>query len=334
MINVQIPQSLSYEGNRESRSDNMENNIYFIELTLFKEDPVIHIKVKNNNTSRDHRMRMLFPTDIQSDSVYADGHFYIVPRSVHPEKDEGWEQKWVPTHHQHKFVSVSDKDKICTVLNKGLPEYEAIVNKENGTITLAITLLRSIEWLSRHDLATRHNNAGPSIYTPGAQCIGSHEFELGLILGKGDILSSGHYRIAEKYHAPLRVFSPYGFDSAYRRDDAIYFHGMGFGKSVQFEKKSELSEKYSLFKLEGDALTMTTVKKCEYDDSLIVRIVNMASSDEVGKLIFTKDLKSCEIVNMNEEKGQNEIKASIQLKSNTVDISIKAHVILTLKIQF
>jgi alpha-mannosidase len=79
---------------------------------------------------------------------------------------------------------------------------------------------------------------------------------------------------------------------------------------------------------------MTTVKKCEYDDSLIVRIVNMASSDEVGKLIFTKDLKSCEIVNMNEEKGQNEIKASIQLKSNTVDISIKAHVILTLKIQF
>ena len=334
IINVQIPASLSYDKNRTTRSENMENNIFYIDLTLNKLDLVIRINVRNNNTSRDHRLRMLFPTPIKSDTVYADGHFYIVPRSVHRPKDDDWTQKWQPTHHQNKFVSVTDGNKTFTVLNKGLPEYEAIVDPKTGNITFAITLLRCIEWLSRGDIASRNGNPGPAIYTPKAQCIDFYSFELGLILGKGDLFESGHYRIAEEYHAPSRAFSPFGFNTNYRKDDSIYLQGWTFSKSIPFEHKPIYPESMSFLSLEGPKLTVSAIKKCENDDALIVRVVNMASTKEKGTLSFHKPIKECRIVNLNEEDSPVLKNADINGKGQKIEMELNPHVILTIKIKF
>jgi mannosylglycerate hydrolase len=334
VINVQIPSSLTYDKNRTTRSENMENNIFYIDLILNKFDPVIRIKVRNNNTSRDHRMRMLFPTSIKSDTVHADGHFYIVPRSVHRPKDDDWIQKWQPTHHQHKFVSVWDDQRIFTVLNKGLPEYEAMVDPSTGNITFAITLLRCIEWLSRGDMATRNGNAGPSIYTPKAQCIDFYTFDLGLVLGKGDMFESNHYRLAEEYHAPSRVFSPYGFNNSYRKDDSIYIQGLGFSKSLNYNHNPTYPESMSILSLEGRKLTISAIKKSEYDDSLIVRVVNMASTKEKGILSLFKQVKECAIVNLNEESAPILNNATIKTQGQKIEMELNPHVILTIKIKF
>ncbi|MBA7709185.1 hypothetical protein ES703_118097 [subsurface metagenome] len=73
-------------------------------------------------------------------------------------------------------------DATCfAVFNKGLPEYEAMKDN-NGTIKIAITLLRCVGWLSRGDLATRTGIrsaiAGPPLHTPGAQCLEKYEFSI------------------------------------------------------------------------------------------------------------------------------------------------------------
>ncbi|GAG69611.1 unnamed protein product, partial [marine sediment metagenome] len=49
-----------------------------------------------------------------------------------------------------------------------MPEYEII--PDNNTI--ALTLVRSVGWLSRGDLEYKKGNAGPSFATPEAQCLG------------------------------------------------------------------------------------------------------------------------------------------------------------------
>ena len=41
-------------------------------------------------------------------------------------------------------------------------------------MTLGLTLLRCVGWLSRDDLSTRYKHAGPGLETPGAQCLGLH----------------------------------------------------------------------------------------------------------------------------------------------------------------
>jgi len=54
---------------------------------------------------------------------------------------------------------------------------EAEVDAEG---TIALTLVRSVGWLSRPDLRTRPGEAGPSLPTPGAQCLGEIELALSL----------------------------------------------------------------------------------------------------------------------------------------------------------
>ncbi len=71
------------------------------------------------------------------------------------------------------------------VLARGL--YEAEVARVESGAEIALTLLRGVDFLSRHDLHTRPDHAGPMIATPDAQCIGRQEWELALLpFGPGE----------------------------------------------------------------------------------------------------------------------------------------------------
>jgi alpha-mannosidase len=65
------------------------------------------------------------------------------------------------------------------VLARGL--YEAAVAKVEDGAEIALTLLRGVATLSRHDLTTRPEHAGPMILTPDAQCLGPQHWELALL---------------------------------------------------------------------------------------------------------------------------------------------------------
>ena len=80
-------------------------------------------------------------------------------RSTFPEMPSGIQP-------QKQFIRIegeSENDAI-TVLNKGLPEVELVGGKR-----LAITLVRSVGWLSRSDFPERPIHAGPPEETPGSQ---------------------------------------------------------------------------------------------------------------------------------------------------------------------
>ena len=81
-----------------------------------------------------------------------------------------------PTQFQRNFVGINDNKKGLVIFNKGLPEYEAT---PDGTI--ALTLLRSVGWLSQDDLSSRERLAGPKIPVPDAQCMGEHIFEYAIV---------------------------------------------------------------------------------------------------------------------------------------------------------
>ncbi|MFX1503335.1 MAG: alpha-mannosidase, partial [Promethearchaeota archaeon] len=174
-LNLKLPYSLTED--RYNREEYLVDNRITIYINLFKGIKRIDFEIELENNSKDHRLRVLFPTKISADTVYADGHFYVVPRKVKLPKADNWAQKPLPMNHQNDFVSISNNSTTFAILNKGLPEYEAKLEKDN-TITFAITLLRCVEWLSRDDFATRMSNAGPGFKTPEAQCVGKHRFEL------------------------------------------------------------------------------------------------------------------------------------------------------------
>ena len=339
-MNLKLPVSLSR--NRDKREEVQVDNDIVIYISLYKGIDRIDFKIELENNSKDHRIRVLFPSNIKSSKVYADGHFYIVPRNVELPNSDGWAQKALPTNHQKDFVSVYDEKTCFAVLNKGLPEYEA-VRENDGTITLAITLLRCVEWLSRLRFATRKTGAGPDLKTPDAQCLGKHEFEFSLIIKeKGlSLLNSEIHVKGKEFNNPLRpIFLSLIKQTPLRASD-IYILNVGLLRSFAppYVKtvESYLPTELSFLEIDNKNIQLSALKKSEVGNSLIVRCYNLASTNEKTTLKFYQGImiKSATLVNLLEEKPINEIKAYLDLlDEHNIVLILKPLVISTFKIVF
>jgi mannosylglycerate hydrolase len=337
-LNLKLPHSLTEDRyNREGWLVDNKINIY---ISLYRGIKRIDFTIELDNNSKDHRLRILFPTKINSDIVDADGHFYVVPRKVHIPEAEKWIQKPLGTNHQKDFLSISDNENTFAVLNKGLPEYEAIVNDDNS-ITFAITLLRCIEWLSRDDFLTRRSHAGPGFKTPGAQCLGTHKYEISIITEyKSNWLDSEIHLRGKEFNNPLMPFFPEMAQSPIRTSDKLYLQSSGI-VSAFYKPKLKLSETYlpseiSFLEIDNKNIVLSALKKAEEGDYLIIRCYNISSEPQKTKLILYKELsiKQAQVVNFLEDKPKNEIKAQINgFSNNVLDVLIEPHVIATLKIE-
>ncbi len=333
---LRLPVSLSED--RYNRSLILIENEIELFISLYENIKRIDFRIKLINRSMDHRLRVLFPTLIKANKVHADGHFYVNEREVEITKESKWVQDPFPTNHQKDFLAVDDSTSCHAVLNKGLPEYEAIQN-EDDTITLAVTLLRCIGWLSRGDFETRKSNAGPDLKTPGAQCIGSHEFELSLIIADdGNWLSSEIPSKAKEFNVPLKPFFPTMIDTPIRVPDKIFFGSLGllsyFIKPKVSQIEPYLNDEFSFIEIKNKKILLSALKKSENDDSLIIRFYNISDTLETSNIQFNDllEIQSVELVNYLEQKPMNPIKANYELLDNhTVNIQLHPHVVATFK---
>ncbi len=337
-LNLKLPYSLTED--RYNREDWLVDNKIMMYISLYKGIKRIDFEIEIENNSRDHRIRVLFPTKIKADDVYADGHFFVVPRNVKLPKADNWAQKPLPMNHQKDFVSVSDNLRTFAVLNKGLPEYEAKIN-ENKTITFAITLLRCIEWLSRDDFITRKSHAGPGVKTPGAQCLGKHNFEFSIVTSsKPNWLDSEIHLRGKEFNNPLRLIFPAMAQTPQRVADKVVLKPTGI-LSYFIKRKKRTLEPYlpaslSFLEIGNKNVVLSALKKSEMGDNLIIRVYNISSEVQSARLTFYDKIliRTVEIVNFLEEKPKNEIKADINsYDKNELNITLEPHVIVTFKIE-
>ncbi len=138
-------------------------------ITLEKNSEQLKFATYYNNQSENHRLRVLFPTGIETDKHYAESIFEVIerPNSV----SSSWTNPTNP-QHQHSFVNVQDENKGVTVSNFGINEYE-ILNDQN---TIALTILRSTGELGDWGYFP----------TPEAQCIGENTIEFAIAFHTAD----------------------------------------------------------------------------------------------------------------------------------------------------
>nr|WP_288247860.1 alpha-mannosidase [uncultured Romboutsia sp.] len=181
----EIEEVLEFKHRKSQRVDETVELEIKTTLTLEKNDKGLKIKSSFNNVANDHRMRMLFATDIESDVHYADSIFELAKRNNIV--DGCWEN---PSNcqHQQAFVNIHNKDYGLTVANKGLNEYELL---NDGRNTIAVTLLRCVRELGDWGV----------FETPDAQCIGYHEAELKIIPHGKNIYDS--VKEAHMYQIPV-----------------------------------------------------------------------------------------------------------------------------------
>ena len=195
---LEMPQAANK--NSLGRTDVTVRCPFSIEVSLQANSPTVEVNIEFENLAEDHRLRVLFPTGTQATTCSADSAFDVIERPLRPEERSEWFQPVAPTYPMRSFVSVSSKKRGLSVATKGLIEFE-MLEELGGTI--AVTLLRSVGWLSKTNLTTRNGAAGPYLETPGAQCLGKHMFEFSITPHVGDWRTALIHRQVDEYLNPL-----------------------------------------------------------------------------------------------------------------------------------
>jgi mannosylglycerate hydrolase len=315
---LQLPANATVD--RKTRSSQLVPCHVTYYVSLCAKVPRVDFKLEFNNNAKEHRLRVLFPTAIASDHVYADQAFHVIKRPIAMPQGKNWLEPPAPTHAMQSFVSLSDGQKGLTVATRGLMEYE--VTKDG---TIAVTLLRCVGMLSQEKLSTRPA-AGPLIPTPGAQCQGKRFFDYAVIAHKGTWEDSKAYLQAMQHKIPMRTAQVVDHEFAVLGDQAII--PGEFTEPVAkaaASPSSSLPLNHSFLSVEPDNIIVSAIKRAEDGSGIIVRVYNTTNEKVTGILRFPTRMKEVVPVNMREEPLTDSKKQGHEGHRNAEEVPFGAH---------
>ncbi|MDR6550746.1 alpha-mannosidase [Paenibacillus qinlingensis] len=186
MLDVEQRDLVYYPHRKAQRSTRMIPMRIRTVVSLSRSGQGVEIESSFNNQAKDHRLRMLFPTDLTAQTHHVDSMFEVVKRDNTPASE--WENP-SNTQHQQAFVDVSETGTGLVVANLGLNEYEVL---RDGRNTIAVTLLRAVGELGDWGLFP----------TPEAQCLGEHTVRLAIFPHNGDGAQYEAYTAAYQFQIP------------------------------------------------------------------------------------------------------------------------------------
>lgn len=158
-------------------------------VTLEKDARSISLKTVFDNTAKDHRIRVVVPTGLNSSHHYAESVFEVVKRPN--EHGNCWKNP-CKCEHQQSFVGMQDEKGGMLIANIGLYEYEILPKEDNA---MAVTLLRAVgelgDWgVFRTELSQQQRTI---------------EAEYALVFFDKDLLEADGCRYAHQFQIPMTV---------------------------------------------------------------------------------------------------------------------------------
>ena len=183
--------------NRRCGSEHTVVNEGQLRLRLVGDEPAIHARLSWHNRACDQRTRLLWPcgnlaalTHTHADTAFAWLRRPVAlaqvpatptraeaPVAVNPSLSALSAGPWWLAHRAMQEFEIESPD--VDEPAQGLPRQAQ----------LALTLVRSVGWMSRRDLRARGVGAGPDMATPDAQCLGTEvfDFRFGLQPGADEV---------------------------------------------------------------------------------------------------------------------------------------------------
>jgi mannosylglycerate hydrolase len=261
---------------------------------LVRGERFLRMQTTVENTVKDHILRVLFPTDLKTDTVCAETPFDVVSRRIPVPDTRDWREPYKPVQPHRSFVDLSDGKRGVALLNRGLTQYEAVDNPQR---TLALTLFR----------AHRAWNSVRLAYYPdesGTQLQGTHTFEYALMPHKGNWDEAGVAYVAEWFNVPFSVGAA----------------GAGDGT---------LPPVFSCLEVQGHGLVLDAMKQGEWNEKvLILRVSNPTDHGIDGKIVLHIPVNKAEVVNGLE----TEVETDLPIRNGCVALKIPAKKIMTLRL--
>jgi len=283
---IGVPARLAAD--RATRSRERAELVLRTELRVDPEGLCVEARVTLDNSAEDHRLRLLFPVG-RAGHCDAATTFDVVRRTSELPDDTGWVQRAVPTFVQQGFVHANG----LTVVAPGLDEAELVTQGEGSAI--ALTLLRAVGHLSRHDLRSRPGPAGPGTDTPGAQCPGRVEARLVLLPG---------------------------FDPAAARDAMLPLFAVPSGALPLVEPG------LALLTLTPRELLLSSLKPAQDGPGLVVRVLNPTEARLDATLRLGVPFTRAEPVRLDETPSGERVTQ----EGDTLRFSVPAHALRSVRI--
>lgn len=293
---LEIPADLS---SRKNREDNHKITKVDLFVSLARGQKFVDLKVKVDNQSESHRLRMMIPTRLKAKYSWGEGQFDVVQRTLERPDTSDWIEQPMYDFPMHHFVDVSDHQNGIAALVDGLKEYEVLDDPDK---TLAITLLRTFEY--------KINPSAPQDYSwqKGSQMMGKSEYHLALYPHEGDWHEGDVFQQAYLFNYPVRW--------------------------VQTGRLSgSLGAQQQFMNIEPEALVFDTLKKSEdgNPNTFVLRLHNPRETVVNGRISFFNKMKKVQKVTL-EEMVVEDMKLGVN--NSDFEIVIKPKEIVSYRIEF
>jgi len=268
---------------------------------LVQGERFLRISTTVTNTVEDHILRALFPTGIGTDIAWAQTPFDVVARAIPLPDTRDWREPYKPVQPHQNFVDLSDGRRGVAILNAGLPQYEAV---DDPRRTIALTLLRAHRAWNSVRLAHFPDQTG-------TQLQGAYSFDYAILPHRGDWDAGGVLEEAEKFNVPALVAAA------------------GAGEGM-------LPTAMSFIEIQGDGLTVSAVKKGEWDDSLVIRLSNPTARDIDAAVVLglaSADADGGGLKAQAVNLMETEVRQPLECKAGRILVHVRAKQVLTLRVQ-
>lgn len=320
-VKMNIPYNLT---SREQEQDNIQIE-FFVTLSLEKDSSLVKVDIEVENKAIEHRVRVLFRTGIESVESIADQQFGTIRRPVYLSevenwRENGWNEKPRTIEPMQSFVSLANDHENVSIITDCVREYQITGEKFD---TIALTLFRSTPEMGKAELKDRPGRASgmANWETPDANLLKNLKFNFAISIGKNEYSISKISNISKEYLTPFYYYQAAEFKNV----DIFFLMNKPEIQDVPFD--------YSIFSSENRNCILSTVKKAEKENALIIRVYNPDDKKSTDfDIIYHDDIKNTSLVKFDEETVMDNVEFSFD--GNKINISeVKTCQALSIKVK-
>lgn len=293
-LNMRLP--VQYDWDRGERSAFAADMAVTVELTLKKDSRYLEVRTVIHNTVKDHYFKVCFSTMLQAEKTWAEGSFMVTEYPVKPSSEGDMRGNELARHPAQLWFDLYDGDNGFAVLSDAAKDYEVIEYDDKQT--LAMGLLRGVRLRIPCDNRLWMEYPGDE----SAQSLGEYSYHYALMPHSGKWDEAGLYQESIAFNTAMHVCQ--------------------FGK-----QEGILPAEKSFVKIHNANLVISSIKKAEDRESMILRIFNPTGESIKDTIVFGFPCAEAYAVNMNEDREQE-----MELCNGVLPVSVPNGKILTIEI--
>lgn len=220
-------------------------------IRLVKGDPVVYIDLDSDFHMHDTLVKLEFNTTVETDTVSADGPYYVIEKPTHPSTKS---QKAMWEMICHKWIDLSGPELGLSLLNNG--KYGFSLTPDGKGFRLSVIKGARFPRANFEATDVKHQYYTFPIPT-GFTDQGAHHAELGLLAHPGGWHEAGLWEAGFNFNTPLE---------AYWAD----------------VHQGQISSSGSLISIEAESVYIGAVKRAYDDNDLVVRLVETAGRPDTA----------------------------------------------------